>query len=55
MGATHRRPQCGDSTIDEQIFEGRRENLAEANKLSDTYATLLEALNRILNVVGRAI
>jgi hypothetical protein len=27
-------------------FEGRRENLAQANKLSRTYATLLEALNR---------
>lgn len=32
--------------IDEQTFEGRRENLAQANKLSRTYATLLEALNR---------
>jgi hypothetical protein len=30
----------------EQTFEGRRENLAQANKLSRTYATLLEALNR---------
>lgn len=30
----------------EQTFEGRRENLAQANKLSHTYATLLEALNR---------
>jgi hypothetical protein len=29
----------------EQTFEGRRENLAQANKLSRTYATLLEALN----------
>jgi hypothetical protein len=29
-----------------QTFEGRRENLAQANKLSRTYATLLEALNR---------
>jgi hypothetical protein len=27
-------------------FEGRPENLARANKLSRTYATLLEALNR---------
>ena len=32
--------------IGEQTFEGRRENLAQANKLSRTYGTLLEALNR---------
>ena len=32
--------------IDEQTFEGRRENLAQANKLSRTYTMLLEALNR---------
>lgn len=32
--------------LGEQTFEGRRENLAQANKLSRTYATLLEALNR---------
>jgi hypothetical protein len=32
--------------IDEQTFEGRRENLAQANKLSRTFATLLETLNR---------
>jgi hypothetical protein len=32
--------------IGEQSFEGRRENLNQANKLSRTYATLLEALNR---------
>jgi hypothetical protein len=32
--------------IGEQTFEGRRENLAQANKLSRTYATLLEALHR---------
>jgi hypothetical protein len=30
----------------EQTFEGRKENLTQANKLSRTYATLLEALNR---------
>ena len=30
----------------EQTFEGRRENLAQANKLSRSFATLLEALNR---------
>ena len=32
--------------LGEQTFEGRRENLNQANKLSRTYATLLEALNR---------
>ena len=32
--------------IGEQSFEGRRENLAQAGKLSRTYATLLDALNR---------
>ena len=32
--------------IGEQSFEGRRENLNQANKLSRTFATLLEALNR---------
>jgi hypothetical protein len=32
--------------IGEQTFEGRRENLAQANKLSRTYAMLVEALNR---------
>jgi hypothetical protein len=32
--------------INEQTFEGRSENLAQANKLSRTFATLLEALNR---------
>src|SRR5215210_6059572 len=32
--------------IGEQTFEGRRENLAQANKLSRTYAALLEALSR---------
>jgi hypothetical protein len=32
--------------IGDQPFEGRRENLNQANKLSRTYATLLEALNR---------
>jgi hypothetical protein len=30
----------------EQSFEGRRENLTQANKLSRTYAALLEALDR---------
>jgi hypothetical protein len=32
--------------IPEQTFEGRRENLNQANKLSRTYSTLLEALNK---------
>ena len=34
------------SMIGEQTFEGRKENLNQANKLSRTRATLLEALNR---------
>jgi hypothetical protein len=37
----YRRAMIGDQT-----FEGRRENLSQANKLSCTYATLIEALNR---------
>jgi hypothetical protein len=32
--------------IGEQTFEGRAENLAQAGKLSRTYAVLLDALNR---------
>jgi hypothetical protein len=32
--------------IPEQTFEGHRENLTQANKLSRTYALLLDALNR---------
>jgi hypothetical protein len=32
--------------LGEQSFEGRRENLTQANKLSRTFAVLLEALNR---------
>lgn len=32
--------------LNEQTFEGRRENLTQANKLSRTYAALVEALNR---------
>jgi hypothetical protein len=34
------------SMIREQSFEGRSENLSQANKLSRTHASLLEALNR---------
>lgn len=37
----YRRAMIGDQT-----FESRKENLSQANKLSRTYATLLEALNR---------
>jgi hypothetical protein len=37
----YRRAMLGDQT-----FEGRRENLNQANKLSRTWATLIEALNR---------
>ena len=37
----YRRAMIGDQT-----FEGRRENLSQANKLSRTYAALIEALNR---------
>ncbi len=32
--------------IGEQTFEGRRENLTQANKLSRSFAVLVEALNR---------
>jgi hypothetical protein len=32
--------------LGEQTFEGRRENLSQANRLSRTYAVLLDALNR---------
>lgn len=32
--------------LNEQSFEGRKENLTQANKLARTYTTLLEALNR---------
>jgi hypothetical protein len=32
--------------IGEQTLEGRRDNLSQANKLSRTYAVLLDALNR---------
>ena len=32
--------------LEEQTFEGRRENLNQASKLTRTWATLLEALNK---------
>ena len=38
---SHRR-----AMLREQTFEGRHENLNQANKLSRTYAVLLDALNR---------
>ena len=34
------------SMLDNQTFEGRRENLNQANKLVRSFATLMEALNR---------
>jgi hypothetical protein len=34
------------SMLDNQTFEGRLENLNQANKLVRSYATLIEALNR---------
>jgi hypothetical protein len=37
----YRRAMIGDQT-----FEGRRENLSQANKLSRTYAALIDVLNR---------
>ena len=37
--------QCG-SRWWRSAVEGRRENLSQANKLSRTYATILESLNR---------
>jgi CheY-like chemotaxis protein len=38
--------------IGEQTFEGRRENLNQANKLSRTWATLLDALGSALVACG---
>src|SRR5215475_5863596 len=38
--------------IRDQTFEGRREALSQANKLSRTYAALLDALNRHRGKVG---
>src|SRR6202045_871356 len=39
--------------IDEQTLEGRRDNLSQANKLSRTYAVLLDALNRYRGKEGQ--
>jgi hypothetical protein len=38
--------ECYRRAMNEQTFESRRENLSQANKLSRTYAVLLDALNR---------
>jgi hypothetical protein len=47
IGAHNAAMECyRRAMIGEQTLEGRRENLNQANKLSRTYATLLEALNR---------
>jgi hypothetical protein len=47
IGAHNAAMECyRRAMIGEQSFEGRRENLNQANKLSRTYATLLEVLNR---------
>jgi hypothetical protein len=39
-------PSRGRRATNDQTFEGRKENLNQANKLSRTFATLLEGLNR---------
>ena len=39
--------------IGEQTLEGRRDNLSQANKLSRTYAVLLDALNRHRGMGGQ--
>ena len=47
IGAHNAAMECyRRAMIGEQTFEGRKENLDQANKLSRTWATLLEALNR---------
>lgn len=47
IAAHHAAMECfRRAMLNEQTFEGRRENLAQANKLSRTHAMLLEALNR---------
>ena len=57
-GAAHRRTQRHDgmlrrAMIGEQTLEGRRDNLSQANKLSRTYAVLLDALNRYRGKEGQ--
>lgn len=47
LGAHHAAMECyRRAMLGEQTFEGRKECLNQANKLSRTYTTLLEALNR---------
>jgi hypothetical protein len=47
LAAHHAAIECHRrAMISEQTFEGWRENLNQANKLSRTYAVLLDALNR---------
>lgn len=47
IGAHNAAMECyRRAMIAEQTFEGRRESLSQANKLSRTYAALIEALNR---------
>jgi hypothetical protein len=47
LAAHHAAMECyRRAMIGEQTYEGHRENLSQANKLSRTFATLLEALNR---------
>jgi hypothetical protein len=47
IAAHHAAMECyRRAMISEQTFEGRRENLSQATKLSRTYAVLLDALNR---------
>jgi hypothetical protein len=47
LAAHHAAMECyRRAMVGEQTFEGRRENLSQANKLSRTYAVLLDALNR---------
>jgi hypothetical protein len=47
LAAHHAAMECyRRAMLGEQTFEGRRENLGQANKLSRTHAVLVEALNR---------
>jgi hypothetical protein len=47
IAAHHAAMECyRRAMLGEQTFEGRRESLSQANKLSRTYAALLDALNR---------
>src|SRR4051812_38501486 len=47
LGAHNASMECfRRAMLPNQTFEGYRENLSQANKLSRTYATLVDALNR---------